>query len=148
MKFVLSVNQHTTACVYTSWRNIHCKSFLLMFLRICIPYYQHPKKKTKKNTLVPIFFTLWVWHGIWMEFYNHSLEKQSHVVVFCEKDLFKNSAKFTGKHMYRSLFVNKFGDSGTCVFLWILRNFKKHLLCEISAPMVASVYTQHSTLCL
>ena len=33
--------------------------------------------------------------------------------VFCKKGVLKNFAKFTGKHLYRSLFFNKVGG-GTC----------------------------------
>ena len=39
--------------------------------------------------------------------------------------ILKNFAKFTGKHLFQSLFFNK--DSGTGVFQWILQNFKDHL---------------------
>ena len=58
------------------------------------------------------------------------LQKQS--PVFCKKGALKNFAKFTGKHMYQSLFFNfiKKRDSGTCVFLWILRNFEEHLFLQ------------------
>ena len=45
--------------------------------------------------------------------------------------------KFTGKHLRQDLFLNKIAsqvcnfikkiDSGTVVFLWILRNFPEHL---------------------
>ena len=52
--------------------------------------------------------------------------------VFCKKSVYRNFAKFTGKHLYQSLFFNKVArlrtatlhkrDSDT-VFLWILRNF-------------------------
>ena len=48
------------------------------------------------------------------------------------KGFLRNFAKFTGKHLFRSLLFKKFAlglqlyekrDSGTGVFLWILRNF-------------------------
>ena len=56
----------------------------------------------------------------------------------CSKDVLKNFAKVTGKHLYQSLFFNKGRGlrpatsfkkrgSGTGVFLWILRNFSKQL---------------------
>ena len=54
--------------------------------------------------------------------------------VFCKKIVLRNSVKFTGKHLSRSIFFNKVAglspatllkrDSGTGIFLWILRNFK------------------------
>ena len=47
--------------------------------------------------------------------------------VFCKKGVFRNFAKFTGKHLYQSHFFNKVAgqacnfikerDYGTCVFL-------------------------------
>ena len=54
--------------------------------------------------------------------------------VFCEKNVLKNFAEFTGKHLCQSLFLNKDADlslqqiyekrdSETGVFLLILRNF-------------------------
>ena len=58
--------------------------------------------------------------------------RSSHPKVFCKKDVLRNFPKFTGKHLYQSLFLNKLQlylkkDSGTGVFLWILRNFEEHL---------------------
>ena len=42
--------------------------------------------------------------------------------VFYEKGVLKNFAKFTGKHLWQSLFFNKVADLNR-FFLWILRNF-------------------------
>ena len=39
-----------------------------------------------------------------MELKNH---KSSRPDVFCEKGVFRNFAKFTGKHLCQSLFFNK-----------------------------------------
>ena len=53
-----------------------------------------------------------------------------------KKGILKILAKFTGKHFSQSLFFNKVAadlrsetllNSGTVVFLWILRNFQEHL---------------------
>ena len=33
--------------------------------------------------------------------------RNSHVEVFCKKDVFRKFAKFTGKHLYWSFFLNK-----------------------------------------
>ena len=33
--------------------------------------------------------------------------RSSHPKVFCKKDVIRNFAKFTGKHLYQSLFFNK-----------------------------------------
>ena len=58
--------------------------------------------------------------------------------MFCKKDVLKNFAKFTGKHLYESLFLNKvaglrprsFLDSGTSAFLWALQGFYEHLFLQ------------------
>ena len=57
--------------------------------------------------------------------------------VFCKKGALRNFAKFTVKHLCQSLFFNKVAglrrqlywkrDSGTGLFLRILRNFEEHL---------------------
>ena len=55
--------------------------------------------------------------------------------VFYKKSVLKSFAKFTGKHLRQSLFqISRPGlqlyrkrNSGTGVFLWILRNFYEHL---------------------
>ena len=59
----------------------------------------------------------------------------------------KYLAKFTGKHLYQSLFSNKVAsrglqlcykrDPGTGVFLWILRSFQEHLFYR-TPPVAAS----------
>ena len=45
------------------------------------------------------------------------------------KGILRNLAQFTGKHLCQSVFLNKVAgwDSGTGVFLWILRNFSENL---------------------
>ena len=58
--------------------------------------------------------------------------------VFYKKDALKNFAKFTGKHLYKSLFFNKGcmpkacdviekRDSSRDVFLWVLQNFQENI---------------------
>ena len=52
--------------------------------------------------------------------------------VFCKKGVLANFAKFLRKFLRQSLFFNKVAgywkrDSGTDVFLWILRNFEEHV---------------------
>ena len=54
------------------------------------------------------------------------------------KGVLRNFAEFTGKHLHHSLLFNKVaglslqlylkGETGTGVFLWILRNFQEHLI--------------------
>ena len=52
--------------------------------------------------------------------------RSSRPEVFCKKDVLRNFAKFTAKHLYESLqacnFIQK-NDSDTGLFLWILWNF-------------------------
>ena len=60
--------------------------------------------------------------------------------VSYKKDVLKYFAKLIGKHLCQSLFFNNVAglrpatllnrDSGTGVFLWILRNFYEHLFIE------------------
>ena len=47
--------------------------------------------------------------------------------VFCKKDVLRNFAKPTGKHLCQRLFFNKVAGLGTVFFLWILQNFYEHL---------------------
>ena len=84
------------------------------------------------------------------KFYNFTWCKDAHLSIFrsslpevlYKKCVLRNFAKLTGKYLCRSLFFNKVADlqpaallkrnSGTCVFMCILRNFKnsyflKHL---------------------
>ena len=66
--------------------------------------------------------------------------RSSRLDVFCRKGFHRNFAKFTGKHLCWSPFLNKVAvlkacnfvkkDSGTGVFLWILRNFLEHLFLQ------------------
>ena len=44
-----------------------------------------------------------------------SLQKQFSTMVFCEKDVLENFAKFTGQHLYLSFFLNKVSSS--CNFI-------------------------------
>ena len=58
---------------------------------------------------------------------NYNGYRSSCPEVFCKKGVLKNFAKFSGKHLCQSLFLNKFAglkpatllkkDSGTGVFL-------------------------------
>ena len=49
-------------------------------------------------------------------------QKQPPELLVRKGDL-RNFTKFTGKHLCQGLFFNKVADSGTGVFLCILRNF-------------------------
>ena len=55
---------------------------------------------------------------------EHAVQfRSSRPKVFCKKDVLRNTAKFTGKHLCQSLLFNKVAGWGTGVFLWILWNF-------------------------
>ena len=65
--------------------------------------------------------------------------RSSHQRCSMKKDVLRNFAKFTGKHLCQSLFFNKVTGllllylkrgSGTSAFLWILRHFWEHLFTE------------------
>ena len=55
--------------------------------------------------------------------------RSKHQTCSMKKDVLRNFTKFTGKQLCQSIFFNKVAgaawkrDSGTGVFLWILRNF-------------------------
>ena len=55
--------------------------------------------------------------------------RSSHRWCSVKKGVLSNFAKFTGKHLCQSFFFNKVikKETGTGVFLWILRNFSEHL---------------------
>ena len=68
-----------------------------------------------------------------------TMSRSSRAEGFCKKGVLRNFTKFTGKYLYQSLFVNKVPglrpkacnfikkDSGTGIFLWILRKFEEHI---------------------
>ena len=56
-------------------------------------------------------------------------DRSSHPEVFYNKSCYKNFAKYTGKHASGlQLYLKR--NSGTGVFLWILRNFRKTYFTE------------------
>ena len=64
--------------------------------------------------------------------------RNSHHGYFIKKAILQNFAIFTGKHLYWSLRSMRTAtllkrDSNTGIFLWILRNFLKHLFWRTSA---------------
>ena len=69
----------------------------------------------------------WVCRDFFSALLN-SERRSSHPEVFCAKAVLKNFTKFREKHLRQRLFFNKVAgaarDSGTDVFLWILRNFQ------------------------
>ena len=82
---------------------------------IFIPFKSHVN--SKQGSLIFLLFGSW------------SLVRSSHPEVFCKKGVLRNFAKFTGKHLYESLFLIKlqaYGlrpvsllkrDSGTGIFM-------------------------------
>ena len=64
--------------------------------------------------------------------YQSSTYRRNHRRCSVRKGVLRNFAKFTGKHLYQSLFFNKAATLlkkafGTGVFQWILRNFSEHV---------------------
>ena len=57
--------------------------------------------------------------------------------VFYKKDVLRNFAKFTGKHLCQRLFLNKVAGLASGVFMRILRNFSENLFYR-TAPVAAS----------
>ena len=78
--------------------------------------------------------------------------------AFFKKIVFKNFTKLKGNHLCHSLFFNKVAGwglhlyeircSGTGVFLWILRNFWKHLFTEHIRATASEFSIKHEKLCL
>ena len=66
--------------------------------------------------------------------------------VFCKKDVLKNLANFTEKHLCWSLFLILKRDSNTPIFLWNLRNFKNTYF-EEHLRTTASAYIVKQTCC-
>ena len=60
--------------------------------------------------------------------------RSSHPEVFFRKCVFKNSAKFIRKHLFKCNFIRK----EIPIFLWILQNFEEHLFYR-TPPVAASV---------
>ena len=65
-------------------------------------------------------------------YFERIIDRSTHRKCSVRKGAFINFAKFTVKHLCQSLFFNKVAgfslqkrDSGTGVFLWVLRNFCK-----------------------
>ena len=69
-------------------------------------------------------------------FKTRHISQNSHWIYSVRKDVHRNFAKFTEKHLYQNLFFHKFvgwglqlyqkRDFGTSVSLWILQNFYEH----------------------
>ena len=60
----------------------------------------------------------------WSFYKQTDLQKQPQE-VFCEKDVLRNLAKFTGKHLCQSLFFNKVAGSGRLLLDLNLLKMKK-----------------------
>ena len=56
---------------------------------------------------VPLIFSLIVFGTLFLKFYNFVKVKDSRPEVFCKKGVLWNFSKFTGKHLYQSLFFNR-----------------------------------------
>ena len=81
----------------------------------------------------------------WLLFHIEHLAEQE---VFSENVVLKHFVKIAKKHLSQSLFLNKVAgvrsaillkrNSGTCIFLWVLRNFKERLFHR--TPLVATSF--------
>ena len=49
---------------------------------------------------------------------TNEISRSSHPEVFCKKDVLRNFAKFTGKHLCLSVFFNKIAGLRQHLFLW------------------------------
>ena len=85
-------------------------------------------------------WNLWCCCNVIIACSKNSLDRSSRPDVFCEKGVLRNFAKFTGKYLRRSLFFNKVADSGTGVFLWILR-ISKNIFFYWTPLVAASVWS-------
>ena len=75
--------------------------------------------------------------------YYHSHNRSSYQKCSIKKGILRSFTKFSKKHLYQSLFINKFQiywkrNSDTVFFLWILWNFWEQLFYK--TPLVAASF--------
>ena len=110
--------------IRTEYSNLLCKS----------PYWDQIREtKDQINPAIPLIYLLGkLKTAKLIIIFQNSKTSKAAAKRYSEKKVFlKNFAKFTGKHLCRSLFLFKLQtawDSSTGVFRWILRNFYKQLL--------------------
>ena len=87
---------------------------------------------------------------------RNTISRNSRPDEFCEKDVFKNFAIFTGKHLYWSFFKKKLQETPTQMFSCenceIFKNnfFEEHLLmaasvfCKTYIPLVTTFTTNNT----
>ena len=84
------------------------------------------------------------WNDVWINSRVSAILRSSHQEVFWKKGVFKNFAKFTGKHPCQSLFFAAWGlqllkrESGTGVFCDLVKFFRTPFF--ITPLVAASLY--------
>ena len=60
---------------------------------------------------------LFAWDCLDLDFFKEHLKnRSSRPEVFCKKGILRNFTKFTGNHLYQSLFLNKVSDRGLQIY--------------------------------
>ena len=81
--------------------------------------------------LLPLFRSS---RPFYLSFFLKNLKKpvrSSRSEVFCKRDALRNFAKFTGKHLRQSLFLNKVAIILTLIFSWPATLLKKETLAQV-----------------
>ena len=85
----------------------------------------------KSLALLPLFRSS---HPFSLSFFLKNLKKpvrSSRSEVFCKRDALRNFAKFTGKHLWQSLFLNKAAIILSLIFSWPATLLKKETLAQV-----------------
>ena len=77
------------------------------------------KRPTFLVTLGDFLYKVWLAQKGFSKLVFGDNYRSSHPEVFFRKFVFRNSAKFTGKHLFQRNFIRK----EILIFLWILQNF-------------------------
>ena len=79
---------------------------LIRKVQVLKKLYQESFPRSFRNSLV-ILFSHYSFEQLPLQFHNDNCFRSSCSKVFCKKGLLRNYVKFTGKHLYQSLFFNK-----------------------------------------
>ena len=129
-------------------------------MRSSLPYAVHCIMTTTFNRGISMMLTTILWPGetilIVICFMTVSVTtfRSSHRRCSVRNCVLRNFVKFTGKHLRQGLSFNKVAgltqtcnfikkDSGTGIFLWILRNFKQHLFYRTSPGDCLTAHCQN-----
>ena len=120
---------------------LHLKSSNFRTFRDAFRTLTYKEAPLLQKKISPIFTQMFFWKdNILITRVGKSSRTETHKhrssrpEMFCKKDVLRNFAKFTGKHLCQSLSFSfslywKRG-SGATVFLWILWNFQEHLFLQ------------------